>query len=153
MSKLRVTDDDHADAAGKHLGDARTLIDASRHDGAGYLSGYVVECALKAVILHDASFDPGSATHDPTKLTNWHKSLSKKPYGHDLHKLATFVVGVEGAKYLPDLPGNAAVLSWRETLRYRAPGVLTKDHARAYYEWAALAYEQAIVAMRSDGVI
>jgi hypothetical protein len=43
MSKLRVAGDDHADAAGKHVADARALLDNHRYDGAGYLSGYVVD--------------------------------------------------------------------------------------------------------------
>jgi hypothetical protein len=153
MSKLRVQNDDHPEAAGKHLGDAAVLLNASRYDGAGYLSGYVVECALKAVILHDNSFDPHAGSHDTAKLAAWHQKLSKKPFGHDLKNLAAATIGVEGARYLPDLPMNAAVLEWRETLRYMSPGDVTEPRARAYHEWAGMAYEHAIIAMRSDGVI
>jgi len=154
---LRVGSDDHADAAGKHLGDATALIEVSRNDGAGYLSGYVVECALKSVVLHDGSFDSAAGVHDPTKLADWHRKLRNKPYGHDLLKLAMSMVGPEGAKYLPDLPlslpTRAAVFDWSETLRYAPLGTVTEDKARAYYEWACLVYEHSIVAMRSDGVI
>lgn len=52
MSRIkRNNDDDHPGAAGKHLADALTLLDAGRADGAAYLSGYVVECALKSVLI------------------------------------------------------------------------------------------------------
>jgi hypothetical protein len=153
MSKLRVMDDDHADAAGKHLGDASTLLDARRHDGAGYLSGYVLECAIKSVILHDKSFDPSGRHHDATKLRSWYQTLSRKPYGHDLRALAAVTIGPEGAPYLPDLPPKAAVFGWRETLRYAPTGAVTEAQGRSYHEWAGLAYAQSILAMRANGVI
>lgn len=54
MSKLRTSNgDDHPEAAHKHLLDAQTLMGQQRADGAAYLSGYVVECALKSLWLHE----------------------------------------------------------------------------------------------------
>jgi hypothetical protein len=153
MSKLRVTNDDHADAAGKHLSDAGALLEKNRFDGAGYLSGYVVECVLKSVVLHDKSFDSSIGHHDPTTLAAWHKMLSRKPYGHDLPALAAIVVGTEGAPYMPGLPFNAAVFNWRETLRYAPPGMVTEAQSRDYHACADMAYQQAIVAMRLQGLI
>lgn len=51
MSRLRQSNgDDYPEAAGKHLTDASVLVADDRHDGAAYLAGYVVECALKALI-------------------------------------------------------------------------------------------------------
>ena len=59
------------------LDEARLLLDAGRYDGAYYLSGYVVECALKACIArqvrtHDFPPKPGSVrdmyTHDLASL-------------------------------------------------------------------------------------
>ncbi|WP_437294189.1 hypothetical protein [Sorangium sp. So ce426] len=146
--------DDHPDAAGKHLADATALLDAGRHDGTGYLSGYVVECALKSVILHDRSFDPATGSHDATKLASWHKMLSTKQHGgHDLRKLATTLVGPEGARYLPDLPPTAAVFGWSEVLRYAPSGTVTPERGRSYHEWAGVAYTCSVLAMRADGVI
>lgn len=153
MSKLRFMNDNHADAAGKHLGDTGTLLDAGRHDGAGYLSGYVIECALKSVILHDKCFDTSVGHHDATRLAAWHRTLRTRPYGHDLRALAAVAVGPEGARYLPDLPATAEILDWRETLRYAPPGDVTEDQGRSYHEGAGLAYAQSILAMRADGVI
>ena len=153
MSTLRVANDDHADAAGKHLSDAGVLLEKSRFDGVGYLSGYVVECVLKSVVLHDKSFDAASGHHDPNKLAAWHKTLSRKPNGHDLAALAAIVVGTEGAPYMPNFPINAPVFNWRETLRYAPPGTVTEAQSRDYHACARVAYQQAIVVMRLQGLI
>ena len=59
------------------LDEARLLLDAGRYDGAYYLSGYAVECALKACIArrirtHDFPPKPNDVRamyiHDPTNL-------------------------------------------------------------------------------------
>jgi hypothetical protein len=52
VSNLALSNkDDYPAAAAKHLADARALLAAQRFDGAAYLSGYVVECALRTVIM------------------------------------------------------------------------------------------------------
>ena len=43
-SLLQQNGDDYPEAAGKHIEDADLLLQAQRFDGAGYLTGYVVEC-------------------------------------------------------------------------------------------------------------
>lgn len=43
-----MTDFQHA--AKKNLTDASILFEKKRYDGAGYLSGYVIECVFKTVI-------------------------------------------------------------------------------------------------------
>ena len=40
-----------ADAASRHLDDALLLKSEQRFDNAAYLSGYVVECAMKTVLV------------------------------------------------------------------------------------------------------
>jgi HEPN domain-containing protein len=40
-------------AAQKHLTDASLLLEQNRFDNAAYLSGYVVECCLKALLRLD----------------------------------------------------------------------------------------------------
>ena len=60
------------------LGEARVLLDNAQYAGAYYLSGYVVECALKACIarqtqqydLPDRNLVNQSYTHDLTRLIN-----------------------------------------------------------------------------------
>jgi hypothetical protein len=59
------------------LAEARALLDAGLYDGAYYLAGYAVECALKACIarrtrIHDFPLKPsdvrGMYTHDSVGL-------------------------------------------------------------------------------------
>ena len=45
-----ISKEDFPKAALKHLQDAQALLKSNRFDGAAYLAGYVVECALKAMI-------------------------------------------------------------------------------------------------------
>lgn len=47
---ISTSTDDYPQAARKHLLDAMVLEAAERFDGVAYLSGYVVECAAKALI-------------------------------------------------------------------------------------------------------
>jgi hypothetical protein len=153
MSRLRVGDDDHPQAATKHLADSRALIEATRFDGSAYLAGYVVECALKAVLLHDRSFDPSTGTTDQAQLIHWHRELTKpRLFGHDLVKLLAANVGPVGAKYLPGIPPTASVLRWRETLRYRASGTVDRREAEAYLGWAEVTADE-VVQMELDGVL
>jgi hypothetical protein len=154
-------------AATKHLRDAEALHEAGRLDGCAYLAGYVVECSLKAVLLHDRSWDPTvgpNGQHVAAKLAAVHMQLRKAPYGHDLVHLASQQLGAEGAKYWPDLtPGNVtqgvhlrAVLDWKETLRYRGEDPQTDRaalRASSYLGWAAEVHARAIVEMRLDGVL
>lgn len=52
MSSLALSNnDDYPAAAAKHLNDATALLQAGRLDGASYLSGYVVECSLRTVVM------------------------------------------------------------------------------------------------------
>ena len=45
-----ISKEDFPKAALKHLQDAQALLKSNRFDGAAYLAGYVVECALKTMI-------------------------------------------------------------------------------------------------------
>lgn len=152
MSLLCVGDDDHPEAALKHFEDAKVLIGAGRPDGAAYHAGYVVECSLKTIILHDRCYDPASSSRDRAILERWHKDLSRKPYGHDLEMLLGAVVGGDGARYMPPLhQASSIVRDWTETMRYRAP-TLNNDIANAFLAWAELAVH-AVVRMKLDGVL
>jgi hypothetical protein len=62
MSRLRTPNgDDHPEAAHKQLLDAQSLLGQQRADGAAYLSGYVVECALKSLWLHETGAPTGNS--------------------------------------------------------------------------------------------
>lgn len=160
MSNLRVGDDDHPLAAVMHLRDAQALHNSNRPDGCAYHAGYVVECSLKTVLLHDDAWDAIAGEHDAAKLHACHKKLSGKSYGHRLAVLAAAQLGAVGAKYWPDLPmppgPSASVFDWKETLRYRGEDPdfsKAVDRATAYLEWAEHVHACSIVAMRLDGVI
>ena len=155
MSRLALGNDDHPEAAQKHLDDARVLQAAERHCGAAYLAGYVVECAVKAVVLHDRSFDPATATTDPVKLADWHKQLKKRPYGHDIAGLLALAatVGGVGAPYFPALDRKDSVVAkWTEQLRYQRAGAVDAAMATSFVLWAELAMH-SIVRMKLDGVL
>jgi HEPN domain-containing protein len=92
--------------------DARTLLAAGRYDGAYYLAGYAVECALKACIAKQIrQYDFPD------------KKVVLDSYVHDLTKL----VGVSGIKHVmaAELQANKAfeanwtiVKDWSEEARY-----------------------------------
>src|SRR5712692_10642249 len=102
MSRLRTPiGDDHPEAAHKHLLDAQTLLGQQRADGAAYLSGYAVECALKSL---------------------WQLETGQLRRGHDLRLLAQAVsavatmVGVKTARYFKTATSgvpSSAIAAWR----------------------------------------
>lgn len=154
MSRLLHGDDDHPEASQKHWLDARALHAAGRHDGTAYLAGYVVECALKTVILYDRAYDPATRSYDRVPLTLWHAELrNPKKFGHSLAKLIAATISQQGAAYFPPIPDTASVVQqWKETFRYRAAGRVTADQADAFLAWAEMAHER-VVEMQLDGVL
>ncbi len=152
MSQLAVGFDDHPEAAQKHFEDARSLNAAARYDGAAYHAGYVVECSLKSVLLHDRSYDQATGKAEVSRLQTWHKKLSKQPFAHNLARLLAETVGPEGARYLPPIEPNASVIHWTETMRYWAPGKVDRAKATAYLSWAEMAV-LSVVQMQLDGVL
>jgi hypothetical protein len=162
VSVLRVQNEDFPDAATKHLSDARVLHVARRHDGACYLLGYVLECCLKAVRLHDHAWQATSRSHDPNLLISARNQMSSKKFGHRLEALLTTTIGPIGARYLPSLPTTASivygstlssVLKWSEVQRYQPPDPNARTVAASWIEWAEFTYDHTIVQMQLDGVI
>jgi HEPN domain-containing protein len=143
MSKLCTPQgDDHPEAAGKHLADAEVLLAAGRSDGAAYLSGYVVECSLKAVCQLE------SETRQP-------------PWGHNVPKLAirmatlSSMAGAKTAKYLGPIGRSvdASVLaSWVPEMRYRAPSMTLQD-ASDWVQIANQVFNETVFEMWQDGVL
>jgi HEPN domain-containing protein len=95
------------------LADAQVLLEAGRWDGAYYLLGYVVECALKSCI---------------TKQFGLHEVPDKKLvgdfYSHDLKNLLK-IAGLSGefasrARKDSTFETNwTTIQDWTETTRYR----------------------------------
>jgi Mrp family chromosome partitioning ATPase len=50
-NKKQATGEDYPDAVIKHCDDARQHLSGNRPDGAAYLAGYAVECAIRTLIL------------------------------------------------------------------------------------------------------
>ena len=141
MSKLRTSNgDDHPEAAQKHLRDAQSLLGQQRADGAAYLSGYVVECALKSC---------------------WHLETGRPRYGHDLRELGqavaalASVAGSKTARYVKSatigIP-SSAIKDWTSEMRYRAP-TMTVGDAAVWCQIAENVFRETVGQMRLDGVL
>ena len=112
------------------LKEAKLLLDNKYYEGAFYLAGYAVECALKACVAKK------------TKRYEFPPKNADKLYTHDLQAL----VALTGLK--PDLDAEmkrvkefrknwVAVKDWNESVRYE-----TKiDDKRAYALYVAITAE------------
>jgi len=143
MSKLSLPDgDDHPEAAGKHLADAEVLAAGGRHDGTAYLCGYVVECALKSLILLAGSAPRRS--HDLGALSRNALRLAALP-------------GARSHRYVPRGQSTSSIYDpihgWRETLRYRPEGFADAVMAQEWLMEARRVYASTILTMRLDGVV
>jgi hypothetical protein len=147
MSRLLLPNGgDHPDAAAKLLSDAGVLLAGSRCDGAAYLAGYVVECALKSLVL----VEQGVAVS------------AVKPFRHDLNRLSVRALQLAAlpssktARYVPRQTAGHSLYDpkhgWSETLRYRPPGV-PPTTAQAWVAEAQGVFESTVLPMRLDGVI
>jgi len=145
---LTPNGDDHPEAAHKHLVDAGVLLAQQRPDGAGYLSGYVVECALKSLWLHETGVPL-------CKAMPWGQRGHELPYlTAEIAALAT-VSGSRTARYLGSITrnaGNSAVGSWTPKMRYRPPSMTLGD-AEKWFSCARDVFQETVHQMRLDGVI
>jgi len=141
MSRLRSSNgDDHPDAAQKHLQDAGVLLAQQRPDGAAYLSGYVVECALKSLLVLETKPAP-----------QHHKLQLLVP---QVSMLATFA-GAKTARYFgPATRGvlASAIGGWKPEMRYRAPFMALSD-AQGWHACAQSVFSETVHQMRLDGVL
>jgi HEPN domain-containing protein len=132
--------DDHPKAAHKHLQDAEVLLGEQRPDGAAYLSGYVVECALKSLLVVETGVAPRSHAL-PDLLTHLQQT--------------TTAAGARTARYLGTstlgLP-TSAIKAWTPEMRYRAPSMTIGD-AQAWHRCARDIYQETVHQMRLDGLI
>ena len=141
MSRLRLPNgDDHPDAAQKHLLDAGVLLAQQRPDGAAYLSGYVVECALKSLLVMETNSAP-----------QLHILQSLVP---QVSTLAT-VAGAKTARYFgPATSGvlASAIRGWKPEMRYHAPSMALSD-AQSWHACAQDVFSETVHQMRLDGVL
>lgn len=107
------------------IGEARFLLRAGAYQGAYYLAGYSVECALKASIARQFQ------QHDIPS-----RKLVNDAYTHDLDKLLDLaglrpVLQQEAAANPPLQTNWNVVKDWNETVRYN-PGI-TRQEAQDLY--------------------
>ena len=97
------------------LDDAAVLLSAARYAGAYYMSGYAIECALKACIARR------------TKEDDFPPKEAAKYYVHDLPRLLD-IAGLgssftQEAGQDPELKTNWAIVKdWTEETRYHGRG-------------------------------
>jgi hypothetical protein len=147
MSKFRnpSSGEDHADAAGKHLSDARVLLDNNRYDGAGSLAGYVIECCFKCLHLCEKGEHPWG--HDINQL------------GRDALEFAATVPSSRTARYVGGLGLTHPIYAysegsgWNESLRYQPEGKITEAESASWLAEAERVYQQTVGRMKMDGVV
>lgn len=154
MSLLRLPNgDDHPEAATKHLDDAQLLLSVAHADGAAYLAGCVVECALKSVIIVEHSLH----------MTLKGAGAEARQFRHSLDRLSSealrlaALAGARTARYVPRMTtGHSlydAASGWKESLRYRGRGAISPTDAGSWLAEARGVYQSTIVPMRLDGVL
>ena len=140
MSRLRQADgDDYPEAAGRHLRDANVLLAGKRHDGAAYLAGYVVECAMKTLIQLETG-KPPSRSHDLAALRG------------AVRVLAVLADARTGRLYASLLPLGSGILDWRPEMRYRGETV-PPGTSRAWLEEADKVYAEIVGTLVIDGTV
>jgi len=141
MSRLRLANgDDHPDAAQQHLLDAGVLLAQQRPDGAAYLSGYVVECALKS--LHVLETGQALRGHNFGSLVNQVSAVAA-------------VAGAKTARYFGQATKgvpSSVIGSWKPEMRYRAPSMALGD-AQSWHACASDVFSETVHQMRLDGVL
>ena len=142
MSNLKKSNgDDYPAAALKHLQDADVLLKGRRFDGAAYLAGYVVECALKALIQVESGRRV-RRSHELTGLLD------------ELDVLAVQATTRTGRLYVNVAAAlrTADVLRWKPRMRYRGPEV-TSSEADAWLRNAREAYSLIVGSLILEGAI
>ena len=128
----------YVSAAHRHLRDVGVLREQERWDNMGYLSGYVAECGVKAVIemagIVFRKHLPEISRHHLLLAADL--SLAARHYPIDLD---------------PDL--LALQKDWSTDLRYAETGTLSKADALRFLGHAEGVYHRTINAMILDGFI
>jgi hypothetical protein len=121
--------------AGMRLGEAQALVQSGNQNGAYYLGGLVIECALKACIAKK------TRKHDFPSDQNYAKSV----YTHDLTQLAR-LAGLEGELEKECKINTRFATNW---------GVIKAWNINARYDTSSLSGTDMVAAVKSplDGVL
>jgi len=131
--------DDYVSAGLRHYSDSTMLAGQGRVDNPTYLGGYVIECALKALLqVHGHGV---------------------RAYGHNLNALSA--KGLASASMLS--PGlsryrvdrvprlSEAIAVWNPEMRYAATGAVSPSDAAVVLEVAKAMVSEVIVPLLLDG--
>jgi HEPN domain-containing protein len=128
-----------SDAAARHLDDAILLNSQERFDNAAYLSGYVVECAMKAVL--------SASPVTPQRLGHELQTISVEA----MHLL--WIVAPAMRRY--EMPASRDVDSlmrdWSPDLRYAASGAFDSVRTEGWMSGARHVFESFVVSSVLDG--
>jgi hypothetical protein len=143
MSSLKQTyGDDYPDAAEKHLNDANSLLNAQRFDGAAYLSGYIVECSLKALI----QFETGQVSKDH-EFDIIHKKMIRL-CAQANSKTAKYVSSPAIQNLL-----KCNIVNWKPGMRYSSEGNVSPADSQKWVTEANEIFVSTIIEMKLDRVI
>ncbi len=123
----------YPNAACRHLADSKTLLDAKRFHGSAYLAGYVVECALKAVIVSPAAPPDVEVRRIGHDLSALHKQLNQ---------MASARQGAWRRQVSGSLLGtlrsflDAQTPEWNPSMRYEATDASWQTKASAWWDMA-----------------
>jgi HEPN domain-containing protein len=146
-TKRQASGEDYPDAAVKHCEDARHLLSGKRADGAAYLAGYAVECALKTLI----QVEMGNVA--PVK--QWQHSLND--LSTEALRLAAQATN-KTARYLTNpalttLRYDNPTAGWKEYLRYYPVGTVPAPTAEQWVEEAERLYIEIVGELKKNGEI
>ncbi len=146
-SKRQADGQDYPEAVIKHCDDARHLLSGNRTDGAAYLAGYAVECALKTLIQVEAG--------NITPVMQWKHRLNR--LSAEALRLAALATN-KTARYITNpalttLRYDNPPAGWKEYLRYFPVGTVPAATAERWVDEAERLYIEIIGEMKKNGEI
>jgi hypothetical protein len=145
-NKRQTTGEDYPDAAIKHCDDARHLLSGKRPDGAAYLAGYAVECALKTLVQVEERSTRLIRDHNLNDLSAEALGLAAQP----TNKTAKYLTNMTA---LTTLRYDNPPAGWKEYLRYYPIGAIPAPTALQWVEEAERLYIEIIGELKKDGEI
>jgi hypothetical protein len=131
--------DDYVSAGLRHYFDSTMLAGEGRVDNSAYLGGYVMECALKA-LLQVHGYGPRAYRHDLN-------ALSAK--GLALASMLSPGMSRYRVDRVPRL--SEAIIVWKPEMRYAETGAVSPSDATLVLEVAKAMVSEVIVPLLLDG--
>lgn len=133
--------EDYLSASKKHFNDACILHERGRYDNCAYLSGYVVECGLKALLAFHDTVSPSTVGHNLPALSG--KAL----------RLAAFIAPAREHVDLPESPDFHSLLAqWNTSERYAAEGSISSEQAASRLEAAEKSFSSMSIPLILDRI-